>query len=273
MKGAAIRDVSLARALSKLGFCSRTQAVELIHAGRVSVNGRIVASASLRCSLRADRIEVDGKRSQTKELIYIMMNKPEGVVTTRSDERGRETVYDILGDVGQWVYPVGRLDKETLGLLLFTNDHRLGERLTNPRSGVPKSYRVILDQPLSSLHKKIFEEGMTLDGEQLRPAKVSQSTGLKKGAGDYGMQLTIFEGRNRQVRRMCEAFEYKVLSLTRTKIGGYDLKDLKPGDWKRLTSREVELLIPGAPQKAPGKRNRTSCTPHHKSPGSTSSTQ
>ncbi|MGA2622405.1 MAG: pseudouridine synthase [Bacteroidota bacterium] len=254
MKDVAIRDVSLARALSKLGYCSRTQAVKLIEAGRVAVNGRIVSSPSLRCSLRTDTIEVNGKRSQSKKPIYIIMNKPEGVVTTRSDERGRKTVYDILGDVGQWVFPVGRLDKETSGLLLFTNDHRLGERLTNPRSNVPKSYRVILDKPFSPRHREIFEKGMTLDGEHLRPAEVSQSPGLQKGAGGHGMELTIFEGKNRQVRRMCEALGYKVLCLTRTKIGRYELTGLKPGDWRRLTPHEVELLAGDAGDGA--SRNR-----------------
>ncbi len=144
-----VRNVSLARALSKLGVLSRSQAEQAIIDKRVSVNGKIIINPSLRCSMDDDRIEIDGKPVRQTSFVYIVMNKPVGIVTTRSDERGRKTVYDLLGDVGQWIFPVGRLDKDSSGLLLFTNDHRLGERLTNPDSKVPKTYIVTLDKPLN----------------------------------------------------------------------------------------------------------------------------
>ena len=158
-----VRNVSLARALSKLGVLSRSQAEEAVRQRRVSVNGKIITNPSYRCSMDDDRIEIDGKPVRQPAFLYIVMNKPVGVVTTRSDERGRKTVYDLLGDAGQWIFPVGRLDKDSSGLLLFTNDHRLGERLTNPNSKVPKTYIVTLDKPLNENDASVMQKGMMLD--------------------------------------------------------------------------------------------------------------
>ena len=230
-----LRNVSLARALSKLGHCSRTEADSLIRNGDVAVNGAVVKVPSFRCSLSHDKITVKEKPLAPKTLLYIMMNKPVGVVTTKSDERGRETVYDVLGDIGKWVFPVGRLDKDTSGLLLFTNDHRLGERLTNPNSKVSKTYIVLLDRPMLQEHIAIFRHGMTLDEEQLMPAKVRQ---MKENV----LGLTIYEGKNRQVRRMCQALGYTVVSLERVAIGNLKLDGLNPAQWRNLLPDEVLLL-------------------------------
>ena len=227
--------VSLARALSKLGYTSRSQAEKLVLEGHVSVNQKIIKNPSLRCSLEKDIIAVDGKKLGSKEFLYIVMNKPVGVVTTRSDERGRPTVYDILGEVGKWVFPVGRLDKDTSGLLLFTNDNQLGERLTSPKSKVPKTYLVQLDKQITNEHLQIIQNGMFLKGEKLLPAQIA----VKE---NRVIEMTIFEGKNRQIRRMCEVLGYKVLSLARITIGTYELKNLKPGDWKYLSKKDIEYL-------------------------------
>jgi 23S rRNA pseudouridine2605 synthase len=229
------RAVSLARALSKLGFTSRSQAEKLIRDGTVSVNHQIVTNPSFRCSLKNDLIAIDGKMLLKKEFIYIMINKPVGVVTSRSDERGRTTVYNIIGEVGKWVFPVGRLDKDTTGLLLLTNDNQLGERLTNPQSKVSKTYLVQLDKPIKPEHVQMFEQGMMLSGEKLLPAKIK----IRK---NMTIELTILEGKNRQIRRMCETVGYNVLSLARIKIGNYEMKDLKVGDWKYLSKKEIVNL-------------------------------
>lgn len=229
------KAVSLARALSKLGYTSRSQAEELILGGRVSVNKSIIKNPSFRCSLETDTIAVDNNIIGKKKLIYIMMNKPEGVITTRSDELGRKSVYDLLGETGSWVFPVGRLDKDTSGLLLLTNDNRFGEKLTSPKSKVSKTYRVELDKRLSNQHIELFRKGMMLDGEKLLPAQVT----LKE---ETFLELTIFEGKNRQIRRMCAVCGYNILSLVRIKIGNYSLRDLKPGSWKFLHERDIEHL-------------------------------
>ena len=230
-----VRRVSLARALSKLGYCSRKEAESLVLNGEVEVNGVVVRDPARRCSLSHDKLSVQGKPIDDKTLMYIMMNKPVGVVTTRSDERGRKTVYDVLGDVGKWLFPVGRLDKDTSGLLLFTNDHRLGERLTNPLSKVPKTYVVELDSPIAPQHSKEMTKGMMLRGERLQPAAVRQ---VKRTI----LELTIYEGKNRQVRRMCEALGYKVISLERVSIGRMNLGNLRPAQWRYLSQHEIEKL-------------------------------
>jgi len=256
------RVVSLERALSKLGYCSRIQAASLVKAGRVSVNNRIVTSPSFRCSPGEDNIAVDGEKIRDKKCVYLVMNKPVGIVTTRSDERGRKTVYDILGDVGEWIFPVGRLDKDTSGLLLFTNDNRFGERMTHPTFAIPKTYRVRLNKPILPEHERAFRQGMTLEGDKLLPASVraSESFPFSPGHGQKvargsacaderipgcWIEMTIFEGKNRQVRRMCESVGYKVLELIRVKIGGYELANLKPGEWKKLAKHELDLLTAG----------------------------
>jgi 23S rRNA pseudouridine2605 synthase len=229
------RDVSLERALSKLGYTSRSQAGNLIVSGRVRVNGKIIRDLSYFCSLSADVISVDGRSLRKKQFIYLIMNKPIGVVTTHADELGRKTVYDILGDVGKWIFPVGRLDKDTSGLLLLTNDNRLGERLTNPLSKVPKTYIVTVDKPMDLNALKSFLGGMMLDGKKLMPAKV-------KMLGKEKFEVTILEGKNRQIRRMCESLDYEVVCLMRISVGNLKIGNLLPGEWRYLTQREVDLL-------------------------------
>ncbi len=227
-----LRNVSVARALSKLGYCSRKEAESLVLDGEVEVNGVVIRNPAFRCSLTHDKITVQGTSNAKKSFVYIMMNKPVGIVTTRSDERGRTTAYDVLGDVGKWVFPVGRLDKETSGLLLFTNDHQLGEQLTNPISKVPKTYVVELDTSISTEHVALMTKGMILDGNKLLPAKVKK---LK----EHVIELTIYEGKNRQVRRMCETLGYEVVSLSRISIGEYKIGSLKIGEWKYINKREL----------------------------------
>jgi 23S rRNA pseudouridine2605 synthase len=215
-------------------------AVELIRLGHVSVNGIVIRNPSARCSPGRDRVAVDGKELGRKRLIYLLLNKPEGVLTTRSDERGRPTVYALLGDERRWLFPVGRLDKDTSGMLLLTNDNRLGEILTNPRSKVPKTYRVRLDRPVADRDLEMLRRGMILDGSRLQPAVVSRKPG-------NSLQITILEGKNRQIRRMCEHLGYRIISLVRTMIGECGLGGLKEGEWRYLTKGEVESLCPRLP--------------------------
>ena len=229
------RNVSLARALSKFGFTSRSLAEKIVLDGRVGVNGKTIIDPSYRCSLSSDLITVDKKQLQKKDFKYIIMNKPAGVITTRADERGRKTVYDLIGDIDKWIFPVGRLDKETSGLLLLTNDNRLGEFLTNPGSKISKTYLATVDKPIEDEHIKLMQAGMTMNREKLLPAQA-------KLLSDRDIELTIVEGKNRQIRRMFEALGYNVRTLSRSKIGNYAIKNLKEGEWKYLTRREVELL-------------------------------
>ncbi len=230
------RAVSLARALSKLGYTSRSQAEKVIRAGEVMVNRNVVTNPSFRCDLHNDRITVGDENIEKKKFIYIVINKPEGVVTTRSDELGRTTVYDILGDIGKWIFPVGRLDKETSGLLLLTNDNQLGERLTNPQSKIPKTYLVQIDKPMTRDAIEQFQHGMKLNGERLLPAKI-------KIIKETLLQVTIIEGKNRQIRRMVEEIGYKIVSLSRIKIGSYELRGIGKGKWKQLNEMEIRKIV------------------------------
>lgn len=237
-KGA--KAVRLARALSKRGAMSRSLAVEAVRAGRVRVNGRVATDPELRVDPAADAIDLDGKAVVAAEPIYLLLNKPVDVVTTRSDERGRKTVYDFLGAAGQWVFPVGRLDRESAGLLLLTNDTALGERLTNPASKVKKTYRVKVDGVPTAEQIERLRAGVKLDdGYVTMPAEVEVE---KENPSSAWLRVAILEGKNRQIRRMVQAIGSRVEALIRVAIGPIALGDLAPGAMRPLTPQELAAL-------------------------------
>jgi len=239
------RALSLPRALSKLGLCSRTQAFDYVAGGRVEVNGRVFKDSTLRVSLEHDRITVDGKDAkESREPIVIALHKPVGYVTTRADPQGRKTVYDLLPELDRFVFPVGRLDKDTSGLLILTDDHRLGEALTNPESHVPKRYEVVVDRAPDKVALESLRQGIDIGkGERTRPASVQL---IKGERSEVRLSITLDEGKNRQIRRMLAAVGLSVLSLSRTAIGGFKLGELPSGSHHRLTSPERKRLLEGA---------------------------
>jgi len=234
--------LSLARALSKFGVGSRKEAERWIEDGRVRVGGHVVRWPARRIDPRRDRVTVDGTRvGDDTERLVLVLHKPVGYITSRTDPGGRRTVYDLVRDVGRWVFPVGRLDRDTSGLLLFTNDHRLGQRLTDPDHGVAKTYHARVEgvPDESALH--VLREGLPLrDGTLTRPARV-RALGGARGGGTW-LEIVLAEGKNRQVRRMCSTVGHDVLDLTRVAIGGLRLGDLAAGEWRRLTTEEVARL-------------------------------
>lgn len=231
--------VSLARALSKFGVTSRSKARTLIEAGKVHVNNRIVRSPEFRVDLRADRLSVKDRLIRAHRHVYLALNKPAGVVTTRSDELGRTTVYEFLPKNSGWLFPVGRLDKDTSGLLLVTNDTRFGEKVTNPLGRIQKKYSVRLGAPLRDSDRVMMEKSVALaDGITLLPSVVRVS-----GSNPAVCTITICEGKNRQIRRMCEHFGYTVLALCRLSIGPIQLGRLREGATRPLTPDEVSAIL------------------------------
>jgi 23S rRNA pseudouridine2605 synthase len=202
-----------------------------VQAGRVKLNGKPVRDPGAPARL-TDKITLDGNIPVKTEKIYIILNKPAGCVTTRSDELGRKTVYDYLGGMGQWLFPVGRLDLESEGLLLFTNDTALGNRLTDPRYKIPRTYNVTLDGTFSSAElEKIRHGGIAIGrGETTGPADLSVLSGEP---GSCMVRITLTEGKNRELRRMFEVFNRKVLRLLRTDFGGFKLDDIPAGQWRK----------------------------------------
>jgi len=252
----------LQKLLSQAGVASRRAAETLIADGRVSVNGTTVTAMGTKADLGADDIRVDGRRIKAAERSrYILLNKPSGVVSTRSDPQRRRTVVDLLRGVHEYVYPVGRLDYDTEGLLLLTNDGDLAATLTHPRHGVERTYEAKVagvpdDDALDRLRK-----GIPLDGRRTLPADVDLLTRRQKnGVGshlkrtpdrDAWLRMTIREGRNRQVRRMCEAVGHPVRELRRTRIGPIQDRRLKPGQWRELRDDEVNALRKSAAPRRP----------------------
>jgi 23S rRNA pseudouridine2605 synthase len=251
--------LSLARALSKFGVCSRAEAARWIEAGRVRVDGAVVRAPQRRINPRRQRVELDGARvADLRQTVAVALHKPPGYLTTRSDPGGRPTVYDLLGEVGEWVFPVGRLDRDTAGLLILTNDHRLGDDLTDPGRHVPKAYHARVRGVPSAAALAVLREGATLeDGTRCRPARVrplgvARSAGGAAGAGSSPrrspltgtswLEITLTEGKNRQVRRMCAVVGHEVLELVRVRIGALGLADLPPGAWRRLGEEDLARL-------------------------------
>ncbi len=231
---------TLDRVLSRAGACSRTQAAEMIRAGRVTVDGAVARDPARWVDPARSRILLDGRPVEPpREHLYLAFHKPAGCVTTRSDPEGRKTVYDFLGDVGAWVAPVGRLDLETSGLLLLTNDTVWADRIMNPDSGIPKTYRVRARGGLTEEKIRALREGVLLDDGKTLPARVTVTSANAKRTL---LDLTITEGKNRQVRRMLSAVGSKVLALERVSIGPVLLAGIAPGAWRPLAPGERSAL-------------------------------
>jgi 23S rRNA pseudouridine2605 synthase len=232
--------ISLARALSKLGHSSRSQARPLITGGRVSVNGSVVKNPEHRIDIERDRVAVDGQAIALESYVYVMMNKPPGVVTTRSDERGRPTVFDLLQHPDlPYLTPVGRLDLESAGLLLFTNDTRWANGITEPEKHVDKIYHVHVDRPIDMQLLERMVAGVEDRGEVLR-AKAVQP--LEVSDNDSWIEVVLDEGKNRHIRRLLAALNVNVLELVRVAIGSLKLGKLKPGEYRKLSAAEVQAL-------------------------------
>ena len=233
--------IGLARALSKLGYCSRTTARKLIAAGRVRVDGRVKRDPEAPVLLQRNLIEVDGQLVTSAPRVYLMLHKPRGLVTTAADERQRGTVYDCLaGAQLPWVSPVGRLDRESEGLLLFTNDHAWAAGLLDPASHVWRTYCVAVKGQVTPEQLRVMKDGIvTPSGETLavRRARVIGQT----AAGPV-LELVLDEGKNRHIRRLLAALELHVLRLVRVAFGPLRLGELQPGAWRHLTKEEVQKL-------------------------------
>ena len=225
--------------LSKAGVGSRVDARGWITAGRVKVNGQVVRDPDQWIDLKRDRVRLDGKPLQARERVYLLLYKPTGYLTTYRDPKGRPTVYDLIADLGTFVSPVGRLDLDTSGLLLMTNDNQLAERVTNPESHVPKTYLVKASQRLTDEQLQRLRDGVELADGPTRPARVRRVRDSEKYTH---LENTLTEGRNRQVRRMIEALDATVLKLVRVKIGPIPIGGLEIGKWRSLTPAEVRVL-------------------------------
>jgi 23S rRNA pseudouridine2605 synthase len=230
---------TLERVLSKAGVGSRTDARGWIAAGRVKVNGKVTRDPDEWIDTERDRVQFDGRPLEARERVYVLLYKPTGYLTTYNDRDGRPTVYDLIADVGTFVSPVGRLDLDTSGLLLMTNDNQLAERVTNPDSHVPKTYLVQASMRLTDEQMQQLRDGITLSDGSTRPATVTRV----RDSADYTyFEITLTEGRNRQVRRMVEALGARVLELVRVRIASIAIGALPIGTWRLLTPEEVALL-------------------------------
>ncbi len=238
--------IRLQKYLSECGAASRRKAEEFIAEGKVKVNGR-VAQIGDKINPKKDIVTLNGKRVEnTAKPLYIMLHKPRGYITTMSDEMGRRCVAELVKSAGERVYPIGRLDRESEGLLLLTNDGEFANLMMHPASHVPKIYRVTVRPDISDEQVVRLQEGMVIDGRRTAPAKV---TVLEKQENRAVVEIVLYEGRNRQIRRMCEELALDVARLKRTAIGPLKLGMLPTGQWRELTRQEVEKLT-GAANKA-----------------------
>ncbi len=243
-----MEKLRIQKMIADSGYCSRRKAETLISQGRVKLNGRPIKLGD-KCDFR-DIITIDGERiymPKKKNFIYIMLNKPRGYVTTVSDELDRRCVMDLISDIEERVYPVGRLDRNSEGLLLFTNDGEFANSIMHPSRHISKTYRVTVRPDISDEQLVRLSEGIEIDGKKTLPANVIVK---EKQPGRVVMLITIKEGRNRQIRKMCEAVGLEVARLRRISIGPLKLGMLKPGTWRELTAEELRAI-----RNAIGKEN------------------
>jgi 23S rRNA pseudouridine2605 synthase len=230
----------VARVISKLGLGSRTQAAQWVREGRVRVNQQVVRDAEFPVRQGVDRIDIEGRQVAASARLVLMLNKPRGLVTTTRDERGRDTVYKCFaGSDLPWVAPVGRLDKASEGLLLFSNDPAWAARITDPASGPDKTYHVQIDRLASDQLLGQLELGVMIEAEQLRARSVRR---LRAGQKHAWLEIVLDEGRNRQIRRLLAAFDIGVLRVVRVAIGSLLLGELPKSQWRMLTAKEIESL-------------------------------
>ena len=236
--------IRLQKYFTDCGVMSRRAAEEQIRLGKVRVNG-IVASVGDTVEPGVDKVELDGKIiiPMTEESVCIMLNKPRGYVTTMSDERGRKNVSELVCDLGMRVYPIGSLDMDSDGLLLLTNNGALANKLTHPRHEIPKIYRVSVKGIPSAEQLKRLGSEMKIDGYKILPVKVETISRARTPEESSVLQMTLYEGRNRQIRKMCDAVGLKIRRLSRISIGKIALGSLTPGKWRRLTKKEIDYLI------------------------------
>lgn len=234
-----MEKIRLQKYIAQCGVASRRRAEEMIQAGRVKVNGDIVTEMGTRVS-EQDKVEVDGKHiKMEKKLVYIMLNKPSGYVSTVSDPRGRKTVLDLIEGVNERIYPVGRLDYDTTGLIILTNDGDFTFETTHPRQETLKTYIAeVLGMP-SNKALQSLRNGIMLDNKLTSTAQVEVIDTKPKSTV---LKIIIHEGRYRQVKRMCEAVGHPVLRLKRTAVGSLTLGDLRPGEWRYLSIKEVKQI-------------------------------
>lgn len=232
----------LNRAIAATGYCSRRRADELIADGRISVNGKVTVDFNHLVDLKKDRLSVDGKPLQSRRHEYVLLYKPKGVITTCEDEKGRQVVLDLLPPELQHLKPVGRLDRDSEGLLLLTNDGDLTQHLTHPSEHVFKSYKVTVEGKITDATLKQLAEGVVLNDGITLPATV---TLINREKDKSLIEISIREGRNRQVRRMLEALGFPVKRLVRVAIGALQLRQMAPGQWRMLSPQELAGLKRG----------------------------
>jgi pseudouridine synthase len=230
---------TLERVLSKAGLGSRVEARRWVHARRVKVNGKVVENPDHWIDLERDEVCFDDQPLEARVRQYVLLYKPTGYLTTYKDPEGRPTVYDLVADAGTFLSPVGRLDFNTSGLLLMTNDNAFAERVTNPASHVPKTYLVKASTRLSDAQLDQLRQGIELADGPTRPATVTR---LRDSEKYTHFEIILTEGRNRQVRRMVEALDSHVLKLVRVQIGPIAINSLTIGKWRPLTDAEIAAL-------------------------------
>lgn len=232
--------VRLQKFLAESGVASRRKSEELIDAGKVKVNGKL-AKIGDKVDPKRDTVTVSGKKiTKQKEHKYIMLNKPRGFITTMNDEQDRKCVAELIQDIPERVYPVGRLDRESEGMLLFTNDGEFANALTHPSKHVPKTYRVTVRPSISEEQLTALSTGIIIDDRKTAPADVRV---ISKEENRVVLEIILYEGRNRQIRKMCEEIGLEVARLKRTAVGSIKLGMLKQGDWRDLNEEEVRKLM------------------------------